>query len=118
MALATKINVQDVSGADQLCAGVKAGIEAAVHAMRDLFEADETEGPLLVDVSNTFNVLNRPAALWNCRVLWPKCSVYLYNCYRGYATIIVKSLVGKAAKKTFLSYTARRVLPKDVRWLC
>ena len=63
MALATKINVQNVCGANQLSAGVKAGIEAAVHAMRDLFEAYESKGLLLVDVSNAFNSLNRPAAL-------------------------------------------------------
>ena len=45
-------------GADQLCAGTKAGIKAAVHAMRDLFETDETEVLLLVDASNVFNVLS------------------------------------------------------------
>ena len=48
MVLATKIDVQDICGADQLCAGTKVhvhvhvGIEAAVHAMRDVFETNET----------------------------------------------------------------------------
>ena len=61
--MATKIDVQGVCGADHKCAGVKASIEAAVHAMRDRFEADETEGLLHVNVRKGFNMLNRPAAL-------------------------------------------------------
>ena len=74
MALATSLDVQAVCGADQLSAGAKAGIEAAVHAMKDVFEAEETEGLVLVDASNAFNSLSRPAPLWNHRVLWPRCS--------------------------------------------
>ena len=73
----TRVAEQDVinaSGAMQVCAGQKSGGEAAIHAMRNIFEADETDAALLVDVSNAFNSLNRAAALNNIRVLCPlKC---------------------------------------------
>ena len=49
--------------------GTKAQIEAAIHAMRNIFEADQTDAVLLIDASNTFNTLNRAAALHNIRVL-------------------------------------------------
>ena len=49
MALATRLDVEEICGADQLCSGAKAGIEAAVHAMRDIFEREDIEGVLLVD---------------------------------------------------------------------
>ncbi len=90
MALATRMDVQEICGADQLCSGVKAGIEAAVHSMNDIFADDDTEGLLLVDASNAFNTLSRPAMLWNCRVLWPRCSLFLFNFYRGFAVIALK----------------------------
>ena len=85
--------MQAVCGADQLSAGANAGIEVtvAVHAKKDAFEAEETAGLLLVDASNAFNSLSRPAALWNCRVLWPRCSRFLFNSYRGHAVILFQS---------------------------
>ena len=54
---------QNVCSADQLCAGAKAGTEAAVHVMKELFEANESEGLLLLDAANAFNALKRLAAL-------------------------------------------------------
>ena len=72
----------NASGAMQVCAGQKSGGEAAIHAMRNIFEADETDAALLVDASNAFNSLNRAAALNNIRVLCPLIATYVTNTYR------------------------------------
>ena len=51
----------------QACSGLKAGIESAIHAMRKVFEDDDTEAILLVDSENAFNNLNRKVALQNIK---------------------------------------------------
>ena len=91
LAPATRIDVEEVCVADQTCSGVKAGIEAAVHAMSAVFADDDTEALLLVDASDALNSLSRPAMLWNCRVLWPRCSTFLLNICRGSALIVLKA---------------------------
>ena len=50
--------------------------------MRSIFDADETDAVLLIDVSNAFNALNRAAALHNIRVLCPILATYVINTYR------------------------------------
>ena len=77
-----KRDVVEASGSLQLCAGQKSGSEAAIHAMHRIFEADDTDAVLLIDASNTFNALNRAAALHNIRVLCPVIAVYAINTYR------------------------------------
>ena len=66
------LDVQKAAGPLQLCAGQSAGVEAAVHAMRDFYEDDESEGVLLVDADNAFNKINREAVL-GTRSLFAPC---------------------------------------------
>ena len=88
--LVTRCDLEYVCGTSQLC-GVKSGIDAAVYTILDLVNehSDDGWGVLLIDASNAFNNINRRAALWNSRVLWPNCSLFLFNCYRGWAPLVI-----------------------------
>ena len=50
--------IQETAGPFQASTGLKGGAEAAIHVMKDIFNADDTDGIILVDVSNAFNSLN------------------------------------------------------------
>ena len=66
---ATRLDLAVHCGTNQLCGGIRSGIEGAVHAITDLFEEHRSLpsgwGVLLVDASNAFNSLNRAALFWN-----------------------------------------------------
>jgi len=101
-----------------LCAGLPAGIEGAVHAMGDAWSAAEKRGghvtrkpadpaptrdkslttdvtaaeayaTLLVDARNGFNELSRKAALWTVRHRWPGGSRFAFNCYWHVAQLVI-----------------------------
>ena len=76
-------DILDIAGPLQLCAGQEAGCEAAVHAIRCIFESQDTEAILLVDASNAFNCLNRETALRNTLHLCPSLGRVLINTYRS-----------------------------------
>ena len=82
-------DVQEAAGPLQLCAGQQAGCEAAVHALRTLFDDTSNDGLLLVDASNAFNSLNRALALVNIRKICPIISPILTNTYRTGAELFV-----------------------------
>ena len=66
---ATRLDLEVSCGVDQLSAGVKSGIEGAIHAVNDLYMGHHSLPAgwrlLLVDAKNAFNSLNRAAMLWN-----------------------------------------------------
>ena len=70
------------AGPLQAAAGIKGGAEAAIHAMKDIFEEDNTEAVILVDASNAFNSLNRKTALHNMQIICPDFATILINTYR------------------------------------
>ena len=72
----TKRDIIDASGTLQVCAGLKSGAEAAIHAMHGIFDDDDTDAVLLIDASSAFNSLNRASALHNVAVLCPILATY------------------------------------------
>ena len=60
VALATRADFEEVCGTDQLCSGLRAGMEGAIHAVKELFDLNCNAGwgLLYVDAKNAFNSLN------------------------------------------------------------
>ena len=82
-------DVQEAAGPLQLCTGQQAGCEAAVHALRTLFDDVSNDGLLLVDASNAFNSLSRALALVNIRKICPIISPILTNTHQAGAELFV-----------------------------
>lgn len=95
--LVSRDDVQSICDESQLCAGLKCGIESAIHAANDLLQ-DSDVGMLVMDASNAFNYINRLSLLLNARVLWPRASQYIINTYRGWSTLIIKGCSDKPGR--------------------
>jgi len=79
----------------QASAGLRGGVEAAIHALRNMYEDSDTQGILLVDADNAFNRLNRRVALHNTSVMCPELYKYLVNTYRKPARLYIPNSGGK-----------------------
>ena len=90
-----KDDIIQAAGPLQTCAGLKAGIEATIHAMKCIYDDNGTEGILLVDAENAFNNLNRQAALHNIKELCPKFHRYLANTYQIAAKMVINDQNGQ-----------------------
>ena len=71
-----RYDIQSAVGSLQLCAGQISGVEAAVQAVRESFQKEETEAVLLVDAHNAFNCLNHKG------FICPPLATILTNTYR------------------------------------
>ena len=65
----------------QLCAGHESGCEAAIHAISQIFNEEDSEAVPLIDASNAFNAVNRKLFLHNVSVICPEIAVFVRNCY-------------------------------------
>lgn len=78
----TRDDVTDACKSNQLCGGIKSGIEGGIHAMDSLFQSkcipNSRWGMLLVDAKNAFNMISRPFAIWQARCHWPRAARYIY----------------------------------------
>ena len=81
--------IQAVAGTVQLCAGQEARGEAAVHAIKPVFESPDADAVILVDATNAFNSLNRENALRNIQHLCPPIVKILINTYREDAQLYI-----------------------------
>ena len=89
IAWALRDEIQQAAGPLQVSSGLNGGAEAAIHAMRDIFEADSTDAVILVDASNAFNKLNRQAAMHNIQYICPPLALTIINTYRKPARLFV-----------------------------
>ena len=82
-------NVLESSGDLQLCAGQRAGCEAAVHALSSIFSDDNCDAILLIDADNAFNRINRKVMLHNIRIICPIIATYVINSYHQQARLFI-----------------------------
>ena len=83
-----KDDIQAAAGIVQLCASQEAGCEAAVHAMKQVFESPDADAIILVDATNAFNRLNHENALRNIQHLYLPIAKAL-NTYRNDAQLFI-----------------------------
>ena len=86
-------------GSDQLCAGMKAGVDGAVHAILVVWvemDQDELNSFLVIDAENIFNSCSRVNMLWNVWHLWPAGARFTFNCYSFATLLIYRNHTGEA----------------------
>ena len=72
-----------------VCAGQSAGCKAAVHAMNEMYQEEDTDDILLVDASNAFNNFIWKTLLHNINMICSNISMYVRNCYHLGAHLFV-----------------------------
>ena len=78
-----KEEIKEAAGPLQVCADHNAGVEAAIHAMSQVFEEEGTDGILLIDASNAFKQMNRSAASHSIQITCKEMAHYVINTYRS-----------------------------------
>ena len=76
---------------DLLCAGLKAGIDSAIHGVQALWDeklSTEEWGFIFVDAKNAFNEINQVGMLWTVLHVWPPGARFVFNCYHHWSSLV------------------------------
>ena len=95
-----KVTGPETTIAFQLCAGLKAAIDGAVHRVQAIWYGNSTTddwGFLLVDENNVFRNIHRVGMLWTVRHLWPSGDRFVFNCYRRWSLIFLQNRNGTSS---------------------
>ena len=84
-----KEEIKEAAGPLQVCAGHNAGVEAAIHAMSQVFEEEGTDGILLIDASNAFKQMNRSADSHSIQITCKEMALYVINTYRSPSRLFI-----------------------------
>lgn len=84
----TRDDLMEACGPRQAAAGLPGGVEAAAHAIQDLWDKDTTEMIILADAGNAFNTLNRARALRSTRQFCPALATAFQNMYGSPSDIL------------------------------
>ena len=76
-----KKDLKDAAGSLQVCVGQEARSESTIHTIYDVYQQDETEAVLLVDIDNAFNSINRKAMLHKISITLPLITTFIACCY-------------------------------------
>ncbi|XP_076045374.1 uncharacterized protein LOC143027751 [Oratosquilla oratoria] len=107
-----KDEVQGAAGNLQVCAEQQADSEAAVHAMKKIFEEPDCEAVLSADALNAFNSLNREATI-HIKIKCPVLARYVENTYREPANLFVTNRVEKKETKVEIIKSAEGTTQGD-----
>ena len=109
-------DIQKAAGSLQLCGGQDFGIEAAIHAMHQVYAHEETEGVIMADAANAFNNLNRNVAIRNIHHQCPSLAAVVINSYRRPSNLYVAGeciLIARVMHCPTLPRSLCDILPYD-----
>lgn len=75
----------------KVCAGLHAGEEATIHALREILNEENCTAVLLVDGRNAFNTVSRKTVLDNTEVKCPSLTKYVENTYSEPSNLYMNS---------------------------
>ena len=77
-----------------MCAGLKAGIDGAIHWVQAIWDKNSTTEDwefLLVGEKTVFNEINQIMMLWTVRHLWPSVDRLVFNCYCHWKLVVLRN---------------------------